>query len=331
MYVYFARSNVYLQSFPAVCCFIAVGFGIIFGLMWLLEDGGSTGSIQFDIRPRTTCIASGLAAAIYILSSISYTTLETPFSARGTMEIYTMRTVVYFGGVALLFAYQSQLRDLLTQREADALRNMLHIQYENYKIRQESVDLINQKYHDLKHQIAVLRAESGEERNAVLDKMEQEIKAYEAQNDTGNKVLDTVLTGKSLTCSTKNIQLTCVADGAALDFMDVMDVSNLFGNALDNAIESVDKIADPERRLIHLSVARQKGFAAIRIENCYDGELHFANGLPITTKKDVGYHGFGVKSIQNTAAKYGGTATITTHDGWFELRVLIPRGQKPTA
>ena len=143
--------------------------------MWLLEDGGSTGSIQFDIRPRTTCIAAGLAAAIYILSSISYTTLETPFSARGTMEIYTMRTVVYFGGVALLFAYQSQLRDLLTQREADALRNMLHIQYENYKIRQESVDLINQKYHDLKHQIAVLRAESGEERNAVLDKMEQEM------------------------------------------------------------------------------------------------------------------------------------------------------------
>ena len=127
--------------------FIAAGFGIIFGLMWLLEDGGSTGSIQFDIRPRTTCIAAVMAAAIYILSSISYTQLNTPFSARGTMEIYTMRTVVYFGGVALLFAYQSQLRDLLTQREADALRNMLHIQYENYKIRQESIDLINQKYH----------------------------------------------------------------------------------------------------------------------------------------------------------------------------------------
>ena len=212
-----------------------------------------------------------MAAAIYILSSISYTQLNTPFSARGTMEIYTMRTVVYFGGVALLFAYQSQLRDLLTQREADALRNMLHIQYENYKIRQESIDLINQKYHDLKHQIAVLRAESGEKRNAVLDNMEQEIKAYEAQNDTGNKVLDTVLTGKSLTCRTKNIQLTCVADGTALDFMDVMDISNLFGNALDNAIESVEKLPDSEQRLIHLVVARQKSFLWVRVENTYDG------------------------------------------------------------
>lgn len=294
MYVYFARYIAALQSLPALVLFIAAGFGIIFGLMWLLEDGGSTGSIQFDIRPRTTCIAAVMAAAIYILSSISYTQLNTPFSARGTMEIYTMRTVVYFGGVALLFAYQSQLRDLLTQREADALRNMLHIQYENYKIRQESIDLINQKYHDLKHQIAVLRAESGEKRNAVLDNMEQEIKAYEAQNDTGNKV---------------------------------MDISNLFGNALDNAIESTDKITDPERRLIHLSVARQKGFAAIRIENCFDGELKFEKGLPVTTKKDVLYHGFGVKSIQNAAAKYGGTATITTREGWFELRVLIPLGQ----
>ena len=58
---------------------------------------------------------------------------------------------------------------------------MLHLQYENYKAKQESVDLINQKYHDLKHQIAVLRSESGEERNAVLDRMEQEIKAYEAR------------------------------------------------------------------------------------------------------------------------------------------------------
>ena len=269
-----------------------------------------------------------MAAAIYILSSISYTQLNTPFSARGTMEIYTMRTVVYFGGVALLFAYQSQLRDLLTQREADALRNMLHIQYENYKIRQESIDLINQKYHDLKHQIAVLRAESGEKRNAVLDNMEQEIKAYEAQNDTGNKVLDTVLTGKSLTCRTKNIQLTCVADGTALDFMDVMDISNLFGNALDNAIESVEKLPDSEQRLIHLVVARKKSFVWIRVENTYDGAFQADGNLPKTTKSDARYHGYGLKSIYDTAEKYGGTAEITTQENQFTLKVLFPIKQK---
>ena len=330
LYVYFAQKAAFLQSLPAVCAFVAVGYAVVLGALAMVEIGHQNlTSISFELSPRTTLIAALMAAAIYILSSISYTSFQTPFTASGTNEIYTMRTIVYFGGVALLFAYQSQLCDLLIQREADALRNMLHNQYENYKIRQESVELINQKYHDLKHQIALLRTQTGEQRNAVLDSMEQEIKAYEAQNDTGNKVLDTVLTSKCLSCRAQNIQITCVADGSAVDFMDVMDISNLFGNALDNAIEGVVQVSEPQRRLIHLSVAKQKGFATIRIENCYNGELQFKNDLPVTTKKDEQYHGFGLKSIQATARKYGGTATVTTHNGWFELRVLIPLGSAP--
>lgn len=325
LYAYFARGIPLLQSLPGVCVFVAAGYAAVFGVMALVEIGNQNlTSINFELRPRTTLIAVLMAGAVYMLSSISYTSFQTPFTASGTHEIYTMRTVVYFGGLALLFAYQSQLCDLLSQREADALRNMLYNQYENYKIRQESIELINRKYHDLKHQIALLRTQTREQQGAVLDTMEKDIKAYEAQSDTGNKVLDTVLTGKSLTCRTQNIQITCVVDGTAVDFMDVMDISNLFGNALDNAIESVVQISEPQRRLIHLSVAKQKGFATIRIENCYSGELQFKNGLPQTTKQDGRYHGFGLKSIQATARKYGGTATVSTHDGWFELRVLIP-------
>lgn len=327
LYVYFAPAAPVLQQLWALCLFVCIGYLVIFGLLWWLEKAQSSTSIDFQITPRAAVSAAISAGAIYVLSSISYTEFNTPFTVSGRAEIYSSRSIVYFGGVALLMAYQSQLCDLLAQREADALRNMLHLQYENYKMRQESIDLINRKYHDLKHQIAILRSESVSGRTQILDQMEQEIRSYEANNDTGNKVLDTVLTGKSLTCSAQNIQLTCVADGTALSFMDVMDISNLFGNALDNAIESVSKIDDPQRRLIHLSVSRQKGFAAIRIENCYEGALKFENGLPVTTKKDDRYHGFGLKSIQATARKYGGSATVSTRDGWFELRVLIPLTQ----
>ena len=106
-----------------------------------------------------------------------------------------------------------------------------------------------------------------------------------------------MLTGKSLTCRTKNIQLTCVADGTALDFMDVMDISNLFGNALDNAIESVEKLPDSEQRLIHLVVARKKSFVWIRVENNSYNTFQADGNLPKTTKSDARYHGYGLKSI----------------------------------
>jgi sensor histidine kinase regulating citrate/malate metabolism len=153
--------------------------------------------------------------------------------------------------------------------------------------------------------------------------MEREIQVYEAQNKTGNQFLDTILTSKGIHCQKAGINLTCVADGAALDFMDVMDLSALFGNALDNAIEAVS-LLPKEQRLIHLSVCREKGFLRIRLENrCQDG-IKIKNGVPVTTKRDKRYHGFGVKSIFATAEKYGGSATVQTQNGWFELRVLIP-------
>lgn len=153
--------------------------------------------------------------------------------------------------------------------------------------------------------------------------MEQEIKRYEAQNKTGNEALDVFLTAKSIQCQNAGITLTCVADGKELDFLKPTDISVLFGNALDNAFESAEKIADSEKRLIHLSVARQKQFVRIRIENCCEGEIHFADGLPVTGK-DARYHGYGMKSIRSIVKKNNGSMTIKVQDGWFELRILLP-------
>ncbi len=164
--------------------------------------------------------------------------------------------------------------------------------------------MVNRKYHDLKHQIAVLKMESmSEESYKYLDQMEKEIRIYEAQNKTGNKILDTVIMGKQLSCQTEDIHLTAVADGAALNFMDPIDISTLFGNLMDNAIESVSKLADKEKRLIHLAVARQKDFLRIRVENCYEGTLDYKNDLPVSTKEDKDYHGYGLKKCEKYGSK----------------------------
>ncbi len=101
------------------------------------------------------------------------------------------------------------------------------------------------------------------------------------------------------------------------------DLSILIGNALDNAIESVEKISDPDKRLIHVSVNRQKGFLRIRVENCYEGDIRFVAGLP-STRKDARYHGYGMKSIRSVVEKYNGSMTVKAEDGWFELRLLFP-------
>lgn len=317
-----------LNMVTTILFFVCV-HSIILYTMFRLERKYRDGCKLLKISLRELFTAAALAIAVFSVSNISYAFKGTPFSSRFTAEIFIIRTTVDLGGVAILFAYHVVILEMSTEREMEHLQALLHMQYESYRISEESVALVNQKYHDLKHHIQLLRAASADERTEYLDQMEQQIRSYEAQNKTGNRVLDTILTAKTIQCQNEGISLTCVADGEALRFMDPMDISALFGNALDNAIESVKKLPNPEQRLIHVSAMQQKSFLRIRVENCYSGELHFVDGMPTTTKKDSRYHGYGLKSIQSIANNYGGSVTIDTKDGWFELRLLIPIPRKP--
>ena len=224
-----------------------------------------------------------------------------------------------------MYAYHVQRIEAQAREGLGAMQYILDNQYAQYRISRESIEMINRKYHDLKHQIAALRAEpDAATRNQWLDEMEADIKAYEAQNKTGNTVLDTLLTSKSLYCQKHQIDLTVVADGKQLSFLSVMDICTIFGNALDNAIECEMKLENKSRRMIHLTVTGQKQFLLLQVENYCPEDLEYQGGLPVTTKKDRANHGFGLKSIQQTAKKYGGTTTVGTEDGWFVLKVLIP-------
>lgn len=268
-----------------------------------------------------------IALACFFLSNLSFIYSNTPFTSSELTDIYNIRTLVDLAGVAMLYAYHVQRCELYMQRELDSIQNILQNQYVQYRQSRESIEAINHKYHDLKHQIAVLRAEpDAARRSAYLDGMEEEIRDYEAQNKTGNSVLDTVLTAKSMYCARHGIELTCVADGARLGFMDVMDICTVFGNILDNAIECELGIKDKSKRLIHMAVYAKRDFLVIRCENYCPTRLEFQDGLPVSTKQDKAYHGYGIKSIRHAARKYGGTVTLHDRDDWFEINTVIPLG-----
>ena len=297
---------------------------IILALFWILHIHLPKDA-NLGISKKEFMSGLLIAIAVFAVSNLSYITVNTPFSGRYSFEIGNIRTLVDFGGIAILYAHLMQCCEMRVRKELEAVQNVLKNQYAQYIQSKESIELINYKYHDLKHQISVLRSEMDPgKREAFLDKMEEEIRQYEAQNKTGNKVLDTVLTTKSLYCNKNGITFTCVADGALLNFMDVMDICSIFGNALDNAIECEMKIPDREKRLIHVTVSKQKAFLLLRFENYCEEELKYQGGILATTKKDKKYHGYGMKSIRYTVNKYGGAVTVDAKENWFDLKILIP-------
>ena len=207
--------------------------------------------------------------------------------------------------------------------ELEVLKHLWQQKKEQFEVSQENINIINQKCHDMKHQIRNIGKQQKIERE-VIDAITGAISVYDSIVKTGNDALNTILTEKSLICHANKITFNCIADGQRISFMRTTDIYVLFGNAIDNAIEAVSDVQEEERRIIDLVLYTQGDILTLNVINSYDGERNFENGLPLTTKSDKYYHGFGMKSIKAIVDKYKGDMTITAEEKTFSLSILLP-------
>lgn len=209
------------------------------------------------------------------------------------------------------------------QRDQEITKYLLQLSQKQYEKNANNIDLINIKCHDLKHQIGKLQHISdAEEREKFISETQEAIMIYDAFVKSGNRALDSVITEKGLVCQSKGIRLCSIIDGEALSFMEDADVYALFGNALDNAIASLER--EPEdRRIISLNVTRQNTMVRIHMDNYCGSKLHFEDGLPKTTQENDDYHGFGCKSIRMIAEKYHGSVYMYQEGERFCTDILL--------
>lgn len=275
---------------------------------------------NLELKNRALLVVVAMIVMIDIISS----SFVTYYSADNFDKGYVIALYLYNIFCCILAMYIQfavALRRRL-ERDYEALSRLWSQKKEQYEITKENIELVNMKCHDLRHQIRTI-AGRGSVDEGTLEEMERVIDIYDSVVKTGNDALDVILTEKSLLCSRRNIHLSCMADGSSMSFMSDADLYALFGNLTDNAIEAV-KDLPADKRTISLSIREVKGFLSVNIHNLYEGDIRFENGLPLTTKKDVANHGFGMKSVRMICRKYGGEMTIKADGGAFNLNMIFP-------
>lgn len=266
-------------------------------------------------------IASGVMAVCVVMDT----------ALKNEMRTASLSARVCVGVVMVLFSFLSCLVSICHLRETDAekrseeVSQLLRAEQRRYESDKQIHDAINIKCHDIRHQIAAIRAQSTDDAyRAELKKIGKLVDIYDTTPHSQNAALDVVLAGKMLTCNNRNIGITCMADGRRMEFMDDCDIYALFGNILDNAIEAASQVAEPEQRLITLTVENRENFLVVECENYFSGKLVFDDGLPLTTKSDTLNHGFGTRSIRALTEKYSGSVKLSTQGDIFDLSILIP-------
>ncbi len=195
-----------------------------------------------------------------------------------------------------------------------------------YEMSHEGIVSLQTKCHDLKHQIRAIRDQAGKaEFNEYLDELEDSINEYSTVIECGNPTVDIVLTEKNILCYSNHIKFSYMIDGAFFSFLTDREIYSLFGNALDNALEAVTKIENPEKRMITLKSNSRGGMVVLQVENTYAGDMNLTDdALPHTTKSGSG-HGFGLRSISRIAEKHGGMMSLRAEGGVFKLNVVMQR------
>lgn len=154
----------------------------------------------------------------------------------------------------------------------------------------------------------------------MAETLRSQIADYEDYVHTGNEFLDIILKDKAAKAREKQIDFSALVDFKGMDFIEPLDISTIFGNAIDNAIEASEHLPE-EQRLVTVKAERVRDMRIITVENNTLPETPPPSG---TIKKDRFVHGFGIPNIKKTVEKYDGQCSFRREDGIYLLKILIP-------
>lgn len=225
--------------------------------------------------------------------------------------------------ILILIAKKLQQYNTLLS-ENNMIKNILKCENEYYEDIEKKYLKTRLLSHDMKNHLLCINAmiKKGIDVTSYLDNLQVEIHNNDLLFNTGNFILDSILSEKKELCDKNGIELKIGINFSCCEAVELVDVCHIFSNVLDNAIEACNKI-DNGNRMICIKGDVMQNFYLIRVENTKVNEIITKNG-DIVTDKTGPFHGLGIKSIKNAVNKYDGNVVIEYDDKKFVVKISIP-------
>ena len=248
------------------------------------------------------------------------------------IETFTNVTLWFIVIVSILFAALIVIMNNLVikmqeynqnEKELELLKQKEKSQLEYYKLMKVKEEEIRKINHYIKNNLQMIYTLNNEKKKEELvEKINDNLKRYELVRYSKNDILNIILNSKINVAKSKNIDVD-ISLKKNLSFMDDLDISNLFSNILDNAIENCVKSNDKK---IKLSIYKRLDYIVIQCSNSYDGKVVEANKKIISRKSDEG-HGYGLRIIDDIVKKYNGEKSIDYNDDTFTISLFIKKAE----
>lgn len=141
--------------------------------------------------------------------------------------------------------------------------------------------------------------------------------------DTGNLGIDSILNYKREQAKEQGINIKTYTRIMGKITIGDGDLSIVFGNLLDNAMEAVERLEEKDKE-IKVSVKSDKTALLIHISNKYEGERKKdSRGNYITDKWEKDNHGIGLKTVNGIVKKYQGSMEVNETPEEFCVQIFM--------
>lgn len=215
---------------------------------------------------------------------------------------------------------------LLVQKESDLAEyyKMLQMQYENQRI------LI----HDIKKHLQSIDVLNQQKEQDKITAYIQQLLLFsdlkEASRLCEHELLNSILCRYLYQCSDKHISFYTDIRSGTTNFIADNDLTSLFCNLLDNALEAAIHLPDS---FIELTTSKRENTPFIiitLINSCRKNPFSNQSGLLKTNKADKDKHGFGMKSIRKAVKKYKGDIQTYYNENTLTFHTIITLKAKET-
>ncbi|MDF2589857.1 MAG: histidine kinase, gyrase and HSP90-like ATPase family protein [Anaerocolumna sp.] len=213
------------------------------------------------------------------------------------------------------------------------------LQYENNLFLQQSkmqysyYDKLEQQHreslsilHDVKRHIRAIEELYRHNEQDTANKYAQDIcnilDSFKLNEYTHNRVLNIILNDKIRLAEQNNIKLICKIDDVDLSFIDNIDLTTIFANLLDNAIEACDELKNSEKK-ITLQVGAFNNLVVINIKNPVENVINEHHNNLISLKKK--HSGIGIPNVVKVLSKYNGDFTIQREGNNFVCNIVLSK------
>lgn len=273
-------------------------------------------------QPYWLCLTSLTVPILTVSIELMFTTTNgttTELVVVSMILLFTVNIIVFFLFNSLSTFYERSINLVKSEQEREYYQNQCMLM-------KKATEEIRSFQHDISNHFMIIEdlLQNEKEKDAfsyILELVNSEKTVPVVYSDTGNIAVDSIINYKLCRAALNGIDV-------AIDIIipkelpvEIMDLSTILTNLLDNALQALQKLNDNKK--LNIKITYKKGMLLIRIQNTYNGIVKYENGELVTTKESSEKHGYGMRNIENAASKYDGICQITHDDIIFQSEVLL--------